>query len=120
MKTYKFAVSLCGGWCNGGISINANNEEEAHEKAMDYVVDKLVKAFPTLDIEYYVECENPDDEEESYTVSAYDCEGSVMDLVMYDNKADAIREAKRWGFWDEVVNDNTGEVVWRKGDSHEN
>lgn len=117
MKTYKFLVSLCGGWCNGSINIEAENEEEACDKAMDYVVDKLVKAFPTLDIEYNVECENPDDEEESYTVSAYDCEGSVMDFVMYDNKEDAIREAKRWDFWDEVVNDITGEIVWKRGET---
>lgn len=60
MKTYKFLVSLCGGWCNGHIEIKANNEEEAYNKAMDHVVNKLVKAFPTLDIEYNVECETPD------------------------------------------------------------
>ena len=63
MKTYKFAVSLCGGWCSGHIEIKAKNEDSAYEKAMDYVVNKLVKAFPTLDIEYNVECNNPDGEE---------------------------------------------------------
>ena len=62
MKTYEFAVSLCGGWCNGSIKVSAKNEDDAYEKAMDHVVNKLVKAFPTLDIEYNVECENPDDE----------------------------------------------------------
>jgi hypothetical protein len=64
MKTYKFAVSLCGGWCGGDIKIKAENEEVAYEKAMDYVVNKLVKAFPTLDIEYNVECDNPDEDYE--------------------------------------------------------
>ena len=64
MKTYKFAVSLCGGWCGGLLKIKAENEDVAYEKAMNYVVNKLVKAFPTLDIEYNVECENPDDEYE--------------------------------------------------------
>lgn len=64
MKTYKFAVSLCGGWCNGNIDIKAKNEDEAYDKAMDHIANKLVKAFPTLDIEYNVECENPDDEDE--------------------------------------------------------
>lgn len=63
MKTYKFAVSLCGGWCNGAISIKARDEDEAYEKAQDYVVQRLVKTFPTLDIEYDVECENPDEED---------------------------------------------------------
>ena len=60
MKTYKFAVSLCGGWCGGHINIEANGEDDAQNKAMDYVVGKLVEAFPDLDIEYDVECENPD------------------------------------------------------------
>jgi hypothetical protein len=32
MKTYKFAVSLCGGWCNGKLNITAKNEEAAREK----------------------------------------------------------------------------------------
>ena len=81
MKTYKFAVSLCGGWCNGRINIDAENEEEATEKAMDHVVNKLVQAFPTLDIEYNVECENPD-------VSEYYCLViSVLDK--YGNRIDA-------------------------------
>lgn len=61
MKTYKFSV--CFGdmyYCGGEINITADNEEEATEKAMDHVANKLVQAFPTLDIEYNVECENPD------------------------------------------------------------
>ena len=64
MKIYKFAVSLCGGWCGGHIEVKAKNEEVACDKAMDYVANKLTKAFPTLDIEYNVECENPDEEDE--------------------------------------------------------
>ena len=62
MKTYKFLVSLCGGWCNGFLEFEAENEDAAYEKAMDFVTDKLVDAFPTLDIHYNVECYNPDDE----------------------------------------------------------
>ncbi len=60
MKTYKFAVSLCGGWCNGKLNITAQNEEAAKEMAMNHIANKLVQVFPTLDIEYDVECENPD------------------------------------------------------------
>jgi hypothetical protein len=62
MKTYKFAVSLCGGWCSGHINVRAENEDEAYEKAMDRIDKKFAKAFPTLGIDYNVECENPDEE----------------------------------------------------------
>ncbi len=60
MKTYKFAVSLCGGWCSGCIHIRAENSDEAYDQAMDRVDRKLTNAFPTLRIDYSVECENPD------------------------------------------------------------
>ena len=63
MKVYEFAVSLCGGWCGGILEIKAKNEDIAYEKAMDYVANKLVKAFSSLEIDYNVECENPDDED---------------------------------------------------------
>ena len=63
MKVYEFAVSLCGGWYGGILEIKAKNEDIAYEKAMDYVANKLVKAFPSLEIDYNVECENPDDED---------------------------------------------------------
>lgn len=63
MKTYKFAVSLCGGYCGGSLEVKAEDEEKAYEKAMNCVANRLVKAFPTLDIEYNVECDTPDDEE---------------------------------------------------------
>ena len=112
MKTYKFAVSLCGGWCNGGINIKAKNEEEAYDKAMDYVVNKLVQAFPMLDIEYNVECENPDDEEH-YTAYKYDFDGAIIDSASFYSKEAAIKHAQRHD-WHEVVNDDTDEVVWRK------
>ena len=70
MKTYKFLVSLCGGWCNGFLEIEADNEDYAYNKAMDFIADKLVNAFPTLDINYNVECDNPDYE---YIVKCKDC-----------------------------------------------
>lgn len=60
MKEYKFAVSLCGGLCGGTIEIKAKDDDEAYTKAQDYVVERLVQAFPTLSIDYDVECENPD------------------------------------------------------------
>ena len=63
MKTYKFAVSLCGGWCCGYLEFDAKNEDEAYDMAMDYVADKLNESFPTLGIDYNVECDNPDEED---------------------------------------------------------
>jgi hypothetical protein len=54
-KGYKFLVSMCGGWCNGTLVIKAEDEDEAYDKAIDYVRDKLSDAFPELDILYSVE-----------------------------------------------------------------
>ena len=54
-KEYKFLVNMCGGWCNGTLVIKAEDEDEAYDKAMDYVGDKLSDAFPELDIPYGVE-----------------------------------------------------------------
>lgn len=59
IKEYKFLVSMCGGWCNGTLVIKAEDEDEAYDKAMDYVGDKLSDAFPDLDIEYNVELYEP-------------------------------------------------------------
>lgn len=52
---YTFAVSLCGGWVDGNIRVKAKNEEEAYEKGMDYICERLVKAFPEFGIDYNVE-----------------------------------------------------------------
>ena len=64
MKTYKFTVSLCGGWCSGYLEFEAENEDKAYDMAMNHVAYTLAESFPTLDIDYYVECENSDDEEQ--------------------------------------------------------
>lgn len=54
------------------------------------------------------------DEDGSYIALAYDgC--VVVDETMYDNKTEAIEFAKSRN-WDKVVNDVTGEVVWKRGD----
>lgn len=53
--TYKFEVNLCGGYAGGTIAVEASNEEDAYEKAMDFVSNKLADAFPTLEIDYDVE-----------------------------------------------------------------
>ena len=52
--------------------------------------------------------------EESYTVFLYDETGIVTeDLATYYNKDEAISFAKLHN-WDEVVNDNTGEIVYKR------
>lgn len=46
---------LCGGYCGGYIHVNADDEDDAYDKAIEYVGPRLYKAFPELDIEYSVE-----------------------------------------------------------------
>lgn len=52
---YEFKIDF--GSVFGGMSIAAKSEEEAQEKMMDIVSERLADAFPELDIEYSVECE---------------------------------------------------------------
>lgn len=51
---------------------------------------------------------------ESYTAFLYEEDGfTAADLSTYDNAKAAIDFANEAG-WDEVVNDNTGGIVWRR------
>lgn len=52
---YEFYVNLCGGSTGGTIKVKANCYDDAYDAAMDMVGDALLKAFPTLEIEYDVE-----------------------------------------------------------------
>ena len=52
---FNFDVMLCGGYANGSLEIEAQDFDEAYDKAMDMVGNKLADAFPELDIEYNVE-----------------------------------------------------------------
>ena len=50
----------------------------------------------------------------TFTVFIYEDDGiTAADFSMYDSKEEAIEFAKNRN-WDEVVNDNTGEVVWKR------
>lgn len=50
----------------------------------------------------------------SYTAFVYEDDGGyIVDESTYDNKQEAIDFAESRN-WDEVINDNTGEVVWHK------
>ena len=58
--------------------------------------------------------ENCDLECESYTAFLYERDGvTAKDLVTYDNQEEAIIFAMSYD-WDEVVNDDSGEVVWAR------
>ena len=59
MKNYIYKVRLCDGYfCDGEIVVEAETEEEAYEKVMDYVIIKLADALPELGIEISIECIN--------------------------------------------------------------
>lgn len=50
----------------------------------------------------------------TFTAFAYEDDGiTTADLSTYDDENEAIEFAKSRN-WDEVVNDITGEVVWRR------
>ena len=59
MNKYSYKVCLCDGhYCDGTITVVAENEDDAYDKAMDYVLDKLVKALPELGIDVYLVLED--------------------------------------------------------------
>lgn len=56
MNEYIYKVCLCDGhYCNGNIVIKADTEDEAYEKAMDYVLVSLAKALPELGIDVSID-----------------------------------------------------------------
>ena len=74
------------------------------------IYDDIEINCPDEDSPAYIELYKSD----SFTAYAYEEDGIVIfDLATYDNQEEAIAFAKSHD-WDEVVNDNTGEVVWRR------
>lgn len=56
MNEYTYRVCLCDGhFCDGNITVRADEEEDAYNMAMDYVLGKLAEAFPELGIDVCVE-----------------------------------------------------------------
>ena len=54
-KEYRFAVTLCDGYmAKGTYIVNAKTEEEAQEKALTEICNKLYSVLPELDIEVSV------------------------------------------------------------------
>jgi len=58
MNKYKYSVMICGGYANGFITVEAENQDDAYDKAMDSFVERWVKTFPELDVDYNVELES--------------------------------------------------------------
>ena len=55
-----------------------------------------------------------DENDETFTAFIYEDDGmTAADISTYDSMDEAIEFAKHHN-WDEVVNDNTGEVVWER------
>lgn len=65
LKEYHFYVQICGGYADGNITIKAESESEAYDEAIEYVGSKLYNAFPELDIEYNVEIDEGDEDDEN-------------------------------------------------------
>ena len=56
MNKYKFELEICGGYpCGGLIEVEANGYDTAVEKAQDSFVNRWIKTFPELDVDYNVE-----------------------------------------------------------------
>ena len=55
-KEYRFAVKLCDGYLAEGIyTVKAKTDEEAQEKALTEICDKLYRVLPELGIDVSVE-----------------------------------------------------------------
>ena len=97
---------------DNGSGMKYNTKEELlNEIAL--MIDDCISNGGTY-ISFDVDCDASCFCTESYTAFLYEDDGIITeDLSTYDNKEDAIEFAKHRN-WDEVVNDITGEVVWRK------
>lgn len=96
------------------VGFNGNDETEVNAECEDEAVElaKMIARESNLhfSLDYVEVCEYT---QQSYTAFAYGEGAITADMSTYDNKTDAINYAKV-AQWDEVVNDNTGEVVWRR------
>lgn len=55
MKQYEFWVGLNGGcYCKQTYSVEAHNKQEAIDKALEEICEKLYQALPDLDIDVEV------------------------------------------------------------------
>lgn len=92
-----------------------NNEDDLNEKALVALANEMgyEPIFLFEEMVYRLD-EMLDEVDETFTAFVYEEDNeSAADLSTYDNKEEAIGFAKSRG-WDEVVNDVTGEVVWKR------
>lgn len=65
MKEYIYKVCLCDGhYCNGNIVVKADDEADAYNMVMDYVLGKLANALPELGIDVDIELKNCIDDDD--------------------------------------------------------
>lgn len=92
-----------------------NNEDNLNKEALVALANEMgyEPIFLFEEMAYRLD-EMLDDADESFTAFVYEDDGIIAaDLSTYDDKEEAIEFAKSRN-WDEVVNDITGEVVWRR------
>lgn len=97
---------------NGSGMVYHNKEEFLKEVAL--MIDDCVDnggTFFSVQVNADSSCFH---QEKSYTAFLYEEDGVVTaDMSTYDTEAEAVEFAK-YHNWDEVVNDVTGEIVWRR------
>ena len=93
MNKYSFYVEVCGGYCDGTITVEAADCEKAHELAQDSFVYRWCEAFPELEVDYDVEL----------------CKVKI-DIAEIERKLQKARELLPVG--EELEINSDGEEVW--------
>ena len=104
-------------FCRCDYPMNKENKEDDLNKRVILSLANKMGYEPIFLFEEMVDrLDEMTDEEEykSYTAFAYEDDGITQaDLSTYDNEQEAVEFAKSRN-WDKVVNDITGEVIWRR------
>lgn len=115
-KTRKLNVTVqCLAVYNSSIDVpNGLSFEDALRYAKEHLDEIPLGTLEYVSGSDELDEENCDFKDESYTAFAYEEDGiTAEDLATYDNKDDAIKFAESHN-WDEVVDDISGKVVWRR------
>lgn len=98
------------GWWSVKFELTMEGEEVCWDDLDEATQEHIAECIK----ECYTSGEIVTEEDESYTAFAYEDDGiTTADLSTYNDENEAIEFAKSHN-WDEVVNDITGEVVWRR------
>lgn len=101
---YRFEISINGKRCEGSISVEATDPEDAYQKAEDEVANRLYASFSELDIEYDI---NPV-EDEGYPIYRISSKRNYFDAAVTATETTNIERAKE--LFQMLVSDN--EEVW--------